>query len=330
MAFCTNCGQKLVDGDKFCSHCGKSVETLQNGTNNQRKTIYDGNLHKCPNCGELLDSFMINCPSCGYEIRNLHTQSPVIELAKKIEKAKSVDEKIELITNFYVPNTREDIYDFFILAVSNLEDTVYDTDDAWQAKLEQTYHKAKISFGNTPEFDYIEKQYHKTLGKVSKRGFLNFVRKNKMVCITGTLVGIGLLFLIVGVITLMTNSDNEAGWLLVLFSMMFMLSPIMVSVFFEDEKKKSRKQQVLNRVASNMQSVGKNATDFYLHNYDDVVEQLKILGFKNIEIKPEKKGILDIEGGVKSISIAGDSEFRYDDVFDVNAKIIIRYYSRKY
>ena len=106
MAFCINCGQELAEGAKFCANCGKAVN---NSATTQRKTVYDGELHKCPNCGELLNSFVTNCPTCGYELRSVKTNSPVNELAKKIEKTTSVAEQIELITNFYVPNTREDI-----------------------------------------------------------------------------------------------------------------------------------------------------------------------------------------------------------------------------
>lgn len=327
MAFCMNCGQELPDGAKFCSSCGTANGTVEAKTN-ERKTTYDGELHKCPNCGELLNSFVTNCTACGYELRSVKIKSPVSELAKKIEMASSVEDKIELITNFYVPNTKEDIYEFFILAVSNLEDTVYDTDDAWRAKLEQTYHKAKISFGKTPEFDYIEKLYNRTNAKVSKRGFANFVRKNKMLCISSLLVGIGLIFLIICIVLLSKGNDTGAFW--GLFAIMFFCSPSIVWFYLEDEKKKSRKRKAPNRIKGNVQTVGKDAIDFYLQNYDDVVEQLKILGFTNIETKTVKKGLLDTEGGVKSISIAGDSEFGYDDEFDINAKIIIRYYSRKH
>ena len=56
-----------------------------------------------------MNSFATNCPTCGYELRSVKTNSPVNELAKKIERAASVDERIELITNFYVPNTKEDM-----------------------------------------------------------------------------------------------------------------------------------------------------------------------------------------------------------------------------
>lgn len=323
MAFCINCGQELTEGAKFCANCGKAVN---NTTTTQRKTVYDGELHKCPNCGELLNSFVTNCPTCGYELRSVKAKSPVNELAMKIERTSSVDEKIELITNFYVPNTREDIFDFFILAVSNLEDTYYDTDDAWRAKLEQTYHKARISFGNTPEFEYIEKLYNRTRSNVSKRWFSNFVRKNKWACITVLLELIGITFLTICIILL--SNGNASGALLGLFAMMFIVSPSMVFLYAEEEKKKSKKKRTPSKAKANVQSAGKDAEEFIHEHYEDVAEQLRELGFKNIVTKAEKKGLLDTEGAVKGISIAGNSEFSDDDEFDVNSKIIIRYYSK--
>lgn len=66
MAFCINCGQELAEGAKFCANCGKAV--TGESTISQRKTVYEGNLHKCPNCGEVLNSFVTNCPTCGHEI----------------------------------------------------------------------------------------------------------------------------------------------------------------------------------------------------------------------------------------------------------------------
>lgn len=323
MAFCINCGQELAEGAKFCANCGKAVS---NNSTTQRKTVYDGELHKCPNCGELLNSFVTNCPTCGYELRSVKTNSPVNELAKKIERTSSVDEKIELITNFYVPNTKEDIYDFFILAVSNLEDTNYDTDDAWRAKLEQTYHKARISFGKTPEFEYIEKLYNRTRSKVSKRWFSNFARKNKWICITVLLELIGITFLTICIILLSNGNDN--GALLGLFAIMFIFSPSMVFLYAEEEKKKTKKKKTPSKVKANVQSAGKDVDEFIHEHYEDVAEQLRELGFKNIVTKAEKKGMLDTEGAVKGISIAGNSEFSDDDEFDINSKVIIRYYSK--
>ena len=51
MAFCINCGQELTEDAKFCANCGQAVGN--NSSTSQRKTVYDGELHKCPNCGEL-------------------------------------------------------------------------------------------------------------------------------------------------------------------------------------------------------------------------------------------------------------------------------------
>lgn len=53
MAFCMNCGQEIPNGAKFCSNCGTATGEIKVETS-ERKTTYDGELHKCPNCGELL------------------------------------------------------------------------------------------------------------------------------------------------------------------------------------------------------------------------------------------------------------------------------------
>ena len=67
MVFCTNCGQELAEEAKFCANCGKAVDN--NNSTNQRRTVYDGEIHKCPNCGEILSSFITVCPTCGHELR---------------------------------------------------------------------------------------------------------------------------------------------------------------------------------------------------------------------------------------------------------------------
>jgi len=281
MAFCINCGQELADGAKFCANCGKAVN---NDSTTQRKTVYDGELHKCPNCGELLNSFVTNCPTCGYELRSIKTNSPVNELAKKIERTSSVNEKIELITNFYVPNTKEDIYDFFILAVSNLEDTYYDTDDAWRAKLEQTYHKARISFGKSPEFEYIDELYKKTIDKVSKRGTLIFIRKNKKLCLSALLVSVGVIMLVVGII--MSSVSMEENWgasyvgvMLLILGINFLLGPVWVySIAKENEEKKNKEANGSGR--ENLQDAGKETVDALKKSFQEIADQFRSIGKK--------------------------------------------------
>lgn len=353
MQFCPYCGTKLDEGARFCKNCGESVVQAQQSTGSissheepnmetrqpkmeqvkedprtKRKTVYDGELHKCPNCGELLKSFTTVCPTCGYEVRSVTTNSPVEALAKKVEMASSLDVKIELITNFYIPNTKEDIYDFFILAISNLEDKWYDTDDAWRAKLEQAYHKARLSFGNTPEFEYLEKLYNRTRKEVNKRerGVGALFRRNTKVFI-GTLMALGGAILLTIGIIMMVNGI-EIGMFLMLMSMATFCFIPGISEFVKDDSKKSKKKNAAQNNSS-MRAIGKDYDEFYHENYDDMVEYLKARGFRNVIAKPVKKGLLDTEGAVEGISVAGNTEFDGDDEFDIDSTIILRYYSRK-
>ena len=88
MAFCTNCGQELAEGAKFCASCGKALDS---NSTYQRKTVYDGVIHKCPNCGEVLSSFLANCPACGFEFNSKKVNSSLKEF---IEEINECDRKI--------------------------------------------------------------------------------------------------------------------------------------------------------------------------------------------------------------------------------------------
>lgn len=84
MAFCISCGQELADGAKFCANCGKAVDNSNSTT--QRKTVYDGVIHKCPNCGEVLTSFLANCPACGVEFNSKKVNSSLTEFIEEINE----------------------------------------------------------------------------------------------------------------------------------------------------------------------------------------------------------------------------------------------------
>lgn len=196
--FCTNCGKQFPDGTKFCPECGTPAAGVQ--SQSQRAQSFVGEIRKCPNCGEVLESFMTNCPACGYEIRNVKAVESVRELSaklaeieaqkmhipegknsvlkmllgrdlenteKKEEAQKKFDEqkkqeKANLIVNYSVPNTKEDILEFMLLASSNIE-AGHDKNDvvtkAWMSKFEQVYHKAELTLGNDPKFAKIQEIY---------------------------------------------------------------------------------------------------------------------------------------------------------------------------
>lgn len=185
MTFCSNCGHQLADGAKFCFECGAKVNAYESqGT--QRKTVYDGEIHKCPNCGDVMDPFEIKCDACGYELRSAKATNSVKEFESKLENAKSVNARIALIKTFAIPNAKEDIYDFFILAISNIE-AGGDETDAWLAKLEQTYQKARLLFGSNTDFSYFQELYDKAHKHKTKRKIGAFMAKWWM-CLLGALV----------------------------------------------------------------------------------------------------------------------------------------------
>ena len=119
MAYCTNCGTKLVDGDVFCGNCGKRIEAatapfepvfpqapatpqapvpLQAteepaiSTEESKPPIKEeeskSKLVRCPACGEIVDKNAIICPSCGYAIRDVADGSIAL-LSQKLDLIES-------------------------------------------------------------------------------------------------------------------------------------------------------------------------------------------------------------------------------------------------
>ena len=202
MPFCPNCGESLTDRANFCPNCGLQVKGGSSESNGKRKVVYEGKLHKCPNCGELLESLVTECPSCGYEIRNAKSSDSVQEFAVKLSEADSVEERIVLIRNYPIPNTKEDIFEYMILASTNImEEDHNDVRDAWCVKFEQGYQKATLLFGDDEDFFRIKKIYEN--GKkgikfkdnnVTAKGILLIIARNVAVVA-------GLALLIAAVIT---------------------------------------------------------------------------------------------------------------------------------
>ena len=197
MAYCTKCGAALPPDVSFCIKCGKRVtpphsepkpvsasyverpdETgvTKATTDTSRKTVYEGYIHKCPECGQSLDSFCVRCPVCGHEVRDSSTSGIISGFVKKSEMCKNEAEKIAFIKNFPIPNTKEDIMEFLLLAYTNFDGDYYashlnceDVSDAWFAKIEQCYYKAKLVFSTKDiEFLHIQNIYDAVVKKISK------------------------------------------------------------------------------------------------------------------------------------------------------------------
>ena len=90
MAFCSNCGQQLDDKAKFCSACGAARPVQQPANENTRKTVYEGEIRKCPNCGEVIDAFTAKCPACGFELNSKRVSSALQDFIKEINECEKI------------------------------------------------------------------------------------------------------------------------------------------------------------------------------------------------------------------------------------------------
>lgn len=201
MAFCTNCGSNLSQGAKFCSICGNPVELVDTKKPSEERYTPQGKIMSCPNCGATINSLQAVCSYCGAYITgrgaNITVQA-FKEQLMEIEKTRqdsisksmwdvlsltpsSADtQKLTLIKNFPIPNTIEEISEFMLLAVANIDVSLskntfrnrinsssgissatisWAISNAWVAKMEQVYNKALLSFPNEPIFKNIEQVY---------------------------------------------------------------------------------------------------------------------------------------------------------------------------
>lgn len=80
-------------------------------------------------------------------------------------------QKVSLISNFPVPNTKEDILEFMLLADTNISlkrGNNHSVSKAWMTKMDQVYQKAEISFNNTSDLERIKEIYSNTKAKIKK------------------------------------------------------------------------------------------------------------------------------------------------------------------
>ena len=91
MKFCTNCGNQLSDQANFCDKCGSPVSNAQTPPptpvaekKESRKQVFEGDIHKCPNCGTVLTSGIIKCPGCGFELRNIKASNAITDFSNKL------------------------------------------------------------------------------------------------------------------------------------------------------------------------------------------------------------------------------------------------------
>lgn len=218
MPFCPTCGKETCENDKFCPNCGKDMSEIL--SEEKRKEVYDGQIHKCPSCGKPLKAFAVKCEHCNFELRDVKSSKAIQELVVKFEKETSSEKKITLIKNCPIPNSKEDIFEFMLLAASNFDADYYvkhldeeDISDAWLVKVEQCYQKAKFVFDNDSDFEKIEKMYNEIITKINKK---RSKKKDIIFVIVGALLlyipginVIGLVLMIIGICKLVKRRKKR-------------------------------------------------------------------------------------------------------------------------
>ena len=152
------------------------------------KSTRFGDVRKCPACGALVPAMAVSCAECGFEYSGLEASSSAQLLAKKIEeiKATAADKKREIIqskkysntvskwemespqekalreidkdadkqmksfvSNFPVPNAKNDLFDLILYLKQHIKDEVY------EQKLQECLDRAKYLFPSDSLFAQV-------------------------------------------------------------------------------------------------------------------------------------------------------------------------------
>lgn len=120
------------------------------------KSNKEGDIKKCPSCGAPVPSLSLKCSECGHEFRNTEASQSIAEFYKHL-KSSNIADRATIISNFPVPNNKEDLIEFITLSVGNSRSL----DDEER----QTYVKNAWSGTFKPELHYRESEISAWQGK---------------------------------------------------------------------------------------------------------------------------------------------------------------------
>lgn len=160
-----------------------------------------GDVRKCPACGAIVPSMAAKCPECGYEFTNVEANSSTRLLMQKIDEIQAQyaeltanvdnstirtrgyqvkrqlnDRTAQLIQNFPIPNTREDLIEFLTLCIGNskADSIMLDGNDpvtpAWRKKLQQVIAKVKVALPNDQQAQELIEEYEGKRENSKKKG----------------------------------------------------------------------------------------------------------------------------------------------------------------
>ena len=302
MKYCRYCGAELEDDAVFCDKCGKKLtDGGQHSNYKKESNVVDGKIFKCPFCGGNLPSNASACPHCGSEIRGREAVTSVKDFFDSLKNIDSDSKKMDLIKTYPIPNNKEDIVEFMLMASSNFDAQHYVRDrdndsinSAWLVKIEQSYNKGKLLFVAQSDITPIENIYQSIQKKIkdSKKQLFfktNFRKFIPAICVTVSILAIA----------------------------------IPVTAWCTYIPKPKEGQTIF---------VGYGADHFKDENYKDVESYFINKGFVDVNLNPLKDlvtGWINKKDTVTTVSINGDTSFHWNRWYYPTDKVIISYHSFK-
>lgn len=364
-------GNSTTDGRKGCLllkfDCidRSSVVTQLPETDNSstRKTVYSGEIIKCPHCGNVLSSFESNCSMCGYELRNSQATTSMKEFSRKIELAETAQKKIDIIKTYAIPNTKEDIKEFLYLALANIDPDAHWSQrkdnvdqrvvDAWIAKFDNVYKKAMLIIKDddlSDLYDQYTLKKQKIISRKRRRNFSAFLSRHKDILIALFVVFISLSLILILALPTRTQRIKLDNLIADVEQCIdngdFVTARIKAEQIIDDsgyseartEKYEEIRESLLKLIDEKQMEaegkiyIGSSHKDLIGDDYHDVISRLKAQGFTNVKtvaIEDLVTGWLSFDGEVEKVTIDGISEFRADAVFLRSAEVVIYYHTFK-
>lgn len=195
MLKCPNCGSSIGRLDAACPYCGSQIAKRE-ASSTVRKFAEELSRIEAEAVERVEKVEKEETRPTGFWSSLTTSDSALDDVVetwfeKNIERAygsKTFERKISLINAFPIPNTVEEITEFILLAIANIDvkygkkskkntargrpGTMYYTDiklaTTWVNKLEQAYSKAKLSFPNHPTFPKIRSIYENKMRELDR------------------------------------------------------------------------------------------------------------------------------------------------------------------
>ena len=121
-----------IDSDEFEMVLESRLKARLGSQQPEKKQEKFGTILKCPSCGSPVPAFTTKCKDCEHEFRNISANKSLSNLATKLENIEiNIREQIiknewgnndeikkEIIMNYPIPNTKEDLVEFGVFISS--------------------------------------------------------------------------------------------------------------------------------------------------------------------------------------------------------------------